>query len=254
MPRKGKALFTGTCASCHKLGALGKSEVGPPLNGMGAHGRAGLLSHIIDPNREVDPSFWQWNVTTKKGETLAGVIASENASGLTLRNTNGDVEIKKEDIATRENTRLSLMPEGLEAIGAEALRDILTFVVADGASSGAARRPEVPHHRPARGLYGRQPSRDAPRRRARRDGDAAPLRRRLGRGRAVLRHGPGAVAERLEPRRPQGRAGHRQSLRRVSAARRDSDDRHGREPAFPRRRRRRGPGLSGATRPAARRR
>ena len=134
---KGKALFIGTCSSCHKLGALGKSEVGPPLNGMGAHGRAGLLSHIIDPNREVDPSFWQWNVTTKKGETLAGVIASENSSGITLRNTNGDVEIKKEDIATRENTRLSLMPEGLEAMGAEALRDILTFVVADGASSGA---------------------------------------------------------------------------------------------------------------------
>ena len=134
---KGKALFIGTCSSCHKLGALGKSEVGPPLNGMGAHGRAGLLSHIIDPNREVDPSFWQWNVTTKKGETLAGVIASENSSGITLRNTNGDVEIKKEDIATRENTRLSLMPEGLEAMGAEALRDILTFIVANGGSSAA---------------------------------------------------------------------------------------------------------------------
>jgi uncharacterized protein len=134
---KGKALFTGTCSSCHKLGTLGKSEVGPPLNGMGAHGRAGLLSHIIDPNREVDPSFWQWNVTTKKGETLAGVIASENASSLTLRNTNGDVEIKKEDIATRENTRRSLMPEGLEALGAESLRDILTFMVANGVANAA---------------------------------------------------------------------------------------------------------------------
>ena len=76
-------------------------------------------------------------MTTKKGETLAGVIASENASGITLRNTNGDVEIKKEDIATRENTRRSLMPEGLEAIGAEALRDILTFIVANGARARA---------------------------------------------------------------------------------------------------------------------
>ena len=28
------------------------------------------------------------------------------------------------------------MPEGLEAIGAEALRDILTFIVADGAAAG----------------------------------------------------------------------------------------------------------------------
>ena len=83
---KGKALFTGACANCHKLGALGKTEVGPPLNGMGAHGRAALLVHVIDPNREVDPSFWQWNVTTKSGETLSGVIAGENAASITLRN------------------------------------------------------------------------------------------------------------------------------------------------------------------------
>ena len=127
---KGKALFTGACSSCHKLGDIGKSEAGPPLNGMGVHGKAELLGHIIDPNREVDPSYWQWNVTTKKGETLTGVISSENAASLTLRNTAGDVEIKKEDIATRENTRRSLMPEGLEAMGAEALRDILTFIAA----------------------------------------------------------------------------------------------------------------------------
>jgi putative membrane-bound dehydrogenase-like protein len=125
---RGKMLFTGACSGCHKFGDVGKSEVGPPLNGMGAHGRAELLTHIVDPNREVDPSFWQWNVTTKKGETLTGVIASENAAGLTLRSQAGDVEIKKEDIATRENTRRSLMPEGLDAMGAEALRDILAFI------------------------------------------------------------------------------------------------------------------------------
>ena len=62
------------------------------------------------------------------------MVASENAASLTLRNAAGDVEIKKEDIATRENTRRSLMPEGLEALGADALRDILSFM--------GARRPE----------------------------------------------------------------------------------------------------------------
>jgi uncharacterized protein len=128
---KGKTLFSGTCASCHRLGDVGKSEVGPPLNGIGAHGRASLLTQIIDPNREVDPSYWQWNITMKKGDTLAGIIAAENATGLTLRGPNGDVEVKKDEIATRENTRLSVMPEGLEALGAEALRDILTFIEGD---------------------------------------------------------------------------------------------------------------------------
>jgi uncharacterized protein len=128
---RGRTLFTAACASCHKLGDLGKSDAGPPLNGMGAHGRAELLTAIVDPNREVDPSFWQWNVTTKRGEVLVGVVASENAAGLMLRSPAGDVEIRKEDIATRENTRRSLMPEGLDSMGAEALRDILTFIAAD---------------------------------------------------------------------------------------------------------------------------
>ena len=45
---KGKMLFTGACATCHKFGDLGK-DVGPPLNGIGVHARSELLNHIIDP-------------------------------------------------------------------------------------------------------------------------------------------------------------------------------------------------------------
>ncbi|OYW77639.1 MAG: hypothetical protein B7Z37_03555 [Verrucomicrobia bacterium 12-59-8] len=125
---KGKVMFAGACAVCHKLGDLGLRDVGPQLTGMGAHGPAELLVHIVDPNREVDPSFWAWNITTKKGETQAGVIITENQASLTLRNQVGDFEIKKDDIATRENTRRSLMPDGLDALGAETLRDILAFI------------------------------------------------------------------------------------------------------------------------------
>ncbi len=135
-----------TCSACHKLGALGKSEVGPPLDGMGTHDRAELLTQILDPNREVDPAFWQVNVTTRRGESVAGVIASENAVSLTLRNPSGEVEIRKADIVTREVTRRSLMPEGFEALGAEALRDILTFLAGAatgrGDTAGRGARPE----------------------------------------------------------------------------------------------------------------
>ncbi|HSJ02963.1 MAG TPA: ThuA domain-containing protein, partial [Verrucomicrobium sp.] len=124
----GKLMFTAACSICHKLGDVGTRDVGPPLTGMGAHGPAELLVHIVDPNREVDPSFWQWNITTTKGETLVGVISSENAASLTLRSQTGDVEIPKANIANRENTRRSLMPEGFEALGAETLRDMLAFI------------------------------------------------------------------------------------------------------------------------------
>ncbi len=125
---KGKMIFTAACSICHKYGDVGTRDVGPSLMGMGAHGPAELLVHIIDPNREVDPTFWAWNITKKNGETLAGIIASENTASVTLRNQAGDFEINKADIANRENTKRSLMPDGLDALGAESLRDILAFV------------------------------------------------------------------------------------------------------------------------------
>lgn len=126
----GKMLFTAACAVCHKLGDIGVL-VGPPLDGMGAHGPAELLVHIVDPNREVDPSFWAFNITTKKGETLVGVVTSENSATVTLATQVGVREIAKSDIDKRENTRRSLMPEGLDALGPEALRDILAFICGD---------------------------------------------------------------------------------------------------------------------------
>lgn len=124
---KGKALFTSACATCHKLGTLG-AEVGPSLEGMGAHSAADLLVAIVDPNREVDPSFVAWNISKKNGESLAGVIAQENATSLQLRSPAGTVEIAKDQIQSRENTHRSLMPEGFEAFGPDNLRNLLAFI------------------------------------------------------------------------------------------------------------------------------
>jgi len=107
-------------------------EVGPALDGMGAHSAADLLVAVVDPNREVDPSFYAWNIVKKNGETLVGVIAQENSSSLQLRSPGGTVEILKDQIASRENTKRSLMPEGFEALGAESLRDLMAYLNSTG--------------------------------------------------------------------------------------------------------------------------
>ncbi|HEY6166961.1 MAG TPA: PVC-type heme-binding CxxCH protein [Verrucomicrobiae bacterium] len=127
---RGKELYTANCATCHQLGTLG-NLVGPPLTGMGAHGPAELLGHILDPNKEVDFSFVAISIETKDGETYDGVIARENPTMVALRNAAGEKEILKANIAARRNTGRSLMPEGFEALGADGLRDILAFICAD---------------------------------------------------------------------------------------------------------------------------
>jgi putative membrane-bound dehydrogenase-like protein len=129
----GKQLFTTTCAICHNFHGAG-ADIGPGLTGMGAHGAEDLLVAIVDPNAEVDPSFVQWNIETKDGQAYAGVIASENPATITLKSLAGVQQVKKADIKSRVNTGRSLMPEGFEGLGAEALRDIITyFQSVDGA-------------------------------------------------------------------------------------------------------------------------
>ncbi len=124
---KGKLLFSGACAVCHNLNGQG-ADVGPGLTGMGSHGPAELLTAIIDPNREVDPSFVAWNIETKDGKFHSGVIARENPTHLILKSLAGQEEIRVSDIKSRVNTGRSLMPEGFEGLGGETLRDILAYI------------------------------------------------------------------------------------------------------------------------------
>ena len=82
---RGKALFTKNCATCHKLGGEGH-EVGPDLHGaLGNKTKEALLIDILDPNREVDPRFVNYMVTTTAGRTMTGLLAVETPASVTLR-------------------------------------------------------------------------------------------------------------------------------------------------------------------------
>src|SRR5205823_6410623 len=92
-----------------------------------------LLIDVLEPNRSVEANFFAWDVFTNDGQSYSGIIAQENATSLLLRNSIGDVEVKVANIKRRRSQGMSLMPEGFEALGAEALRDILAYVCADQA-------------------------------------------------------------------------------------------------------------------------
>jgi len=137
----GRKLFVAACAICHKFDDIGTIDVGPPLAGIGSHGAAELLQAIADPNRSVEPNYWQWNITTNQNQTYSGVIIRETNAGLTIRNQGGDFEIKAADITKRENTRRSLMPEGFAGLGEENLRDLISYISASAKAPAAAAPP-----------------------------------------------------------------------------------------------------------------
>src|SRR5205807_3892542 len=126
----GHRLFAANCITCHMFKNEGR-DLAPNLTGMGAHGAADLLVHILDPNRQVEPNFFSTSIETKDDLSYDGIIARENRSEVVLRNASGDFTIPRNNIRGRRSTGLSLMPEGFEALGGRGLREWLAYLGAD---------------------------------------------------------------------------------------------------------------------------
>jgi putative membrane-bound dehydrogenase-like protein len=127
---KGAEVFTQNCAPCHRFKDEG-ADFAPSLTGMGAHGPEELLVHILDPNRVVEPNYYAVSVETRDDFSYDGIVLRENRSMLVIRNQTAETTLRKDDIVSRRTTNRSLMPDGFEALGSEALRDLLTFLCQD---------------------------------------------------------------------------------------------------------------------------
>ncbi|MEO5914282.1 MAG: PVC-type heme-binding CxxCH protein [Luteolibacter sp.] len=124
----GKQMFTAVCSMCHQLEGAG-NVFGPDLSGIGSHPYLELLTHIVNPSLVVDDEHRTWNIVMKDGTLYSALIASENDARVQIRQPGGvTIDLKPGDIASRKKGENSLMPEGLEAMGADNLRDIIGYI------------------------------------------------------------------------------------------------------------------------------
>jgi putative membrane-bound dehydrogenase-like protein len=126
---RGREVYRKNCATCHRAGSEG-FEVGPDLATVARRTPEDLLTHILDPNREVAPAYLNYTLATTEGRVVSGLIASETASAVTLRRAEGATEvIPRSQIDALASTGLSLMPENLEtAITPAAMADLIAYV------------------------------------------------------------------------------------------------------------------------------
>lgn len=126
----GQKVFVARCATCHKLGAEGHA-LGPDLASVRSNGKEKLLTSIIDPNREVAPAFASYEIETKDGESVTGILASESASAVLVRQAGGlQKELARANIVSLRSEGRSLMPEGLEeGLTAQEMADLLEYVL-----------------------------------------------------------------------------------------------------------------------------
>jgi len=126
---RGETVFATNCASCHTLGGLGHA-VGPDLTAFRTKSPPDFLLAILDPNAAIEPRFVNYQIETKDGRALSGVVKAETATSLTLVQGGGlEEKILRSDIAEIKASNLSLMPEGLEQnLTPQDLANLIAFV------------------------------------------------------------------------------------------------------------------------------
>jgi putative membrane-bound dehydrogenase-like protein len=127
--KNGHALFSKTCSPCHVVEGEGK-VVGPDLTGIRNQPKENLLLHIIIPEYEIMPTYTLYNVETKDGESYSGLLSSDSAQSITLRQAAAvEQKIARANIASITSSRLSLMPQELEkAMSKQDMADLLAYL------------------------------------------------------------------------------------------------------------------------------
>lgn len=128
---RGRKVYEAACLACHRAGDLGTADLGPNLAAVRAWNPEQLLVNILDPNREVAPTYLGYTAETKDGRSTYGMIVEDSSTGVTLRRPDGTVEtILRRDLAKLTGSGLSLMPDGLEsAVSVEAMADLVAFLL-----------------------------------------------------------------------------------------------------------------------------
>ena len=87
-PARGRRLFHDRCATCHRLHGEGET-IGPDLTYANRRDRDFLLVSLVDPSGVVRKEYQAYNVATKDGRVLSGLIVEQTPEAIILRDAKG---------------------------------------------------------------------------------------------------------------------------------------------------------------------
>lgn len=131
----GRALFTGACRNCHRLGTDGHN-VGPNLAKAYLKSDIELLYDILDPGRKIAPEYQTSVVVTLDGFTTSGIREPDSHMNIVLRRENGLKQIiLHNDIDVIRQSDVSLMPSNLrDQLSPVDVADLIAYVRHCGAA------------------------------------------------------------------------------------------------------------------------
>jgi putative membrane-bound dehydrogenase-like protein len=128
---RGREVFRKNCTACHRLENTGY-EVGANLTAaLRNKSKEALLIDILDPSREVDPRYINYQATTTSGRSVSGLLAVETPTSITLRRgEKAEDTILRSQIEELRATTKSLMPEEFEKqIDKQQMADLIEYLM-----------------------------------------------------------------------------------------------------------------------------
>jgi putative membrane-bound dehydrogenase-like protein len=125
---RGRLVFQRTCATCHRLFDDG-AKIGPELTGSQRANLDYFLENVLDPSAVVAKEYQLTVVELKNGRFLNGIVKEENDRSIVLQMQNEQVVVPKNEIDSRKESALSLMPDGLlDKLSKEEVRDLVGYL------------------------------------------------------------------------------------------------------------------------------
>jgi len=131
--KNGKDLVTNhlgaNCIACHTVEEKEGSQVGPLLKTIGSQrSKAELLESLVNPIAKIAPGYGLVSVTLKDGSNLAGALAKEDKTTVTVRLGDGtEKKIPRTDI-TMQTPPVSMMPPMLGILTPREVRDVVAYL------------------------------------------------------------------------------------------------------------------------------
>ncbi|MBX3423718.1 MAG: neutral/alkaline non-lysosomal ceramidase N-terminal domain-containing protein [Pirellulaceae bacterium] len=111
----GQQLYREHCGVCHSV-QEGRPPVGPAIDNLSHWNNEQWLTAILDPSLAVEEKYKQTLILTEDQEAISGIVVDETDTQLRILTSDGlSRTILVEDVQQRQQSNVSLMPEGFEA-------------------------------------------------------------------------------------------------------------------------------------------